>query len=176
MTGSDPTIILKDFGVVQEIVEQPKSPPTTLSQVPSTVIELIEQPKAAQIITSNIGPAGRGSTAVANAGGPIARNHLLVIINGLLYHADPLDANHAMYIIGLSLVGGIAGTPIEFATAGEVKDTLGTWIQGSVYHAGVAGALSTSALVVGARWRRRIAVAESSDQLILSFGPTILTG
>lgn len=116
------------------------------------------------------GPSGSGG-GQASAGETISGHTLVVMINGLLYEADPTNAAHGPLVVGVASQSGTTGALINFTQVGVV--TGGSFVQGQRYFAGLNGVLSTSPQAPGAVWMKSIGLAEDSTDLIVNMGPTI---
>ncbi|MBX9669379.1 MAG: hypothetical protein K2X93_17270 [Candidatus Obscuribacterales bacterium] len=107
------------------------------------------------------------------AGETISAHKVLVLVDGELFHADPTDIAHIGLIVGVSVSAANIGEEVRYLQAGEL--TGGSFAEGERYYVGLAGALSTTPLAVGAVWRKFIGVSKSTTVLVMSPGPTFKT-
>jgi hypothetical protein len=152
-------------------------------QEPS-LIEVINQPNfitvpgIAEIITIGTqgppGPPGTGAFFQVIAGEDITAFTVVVIVNGLLYQADPTNAAYGPLVAGIATIGGIAGQSINVVQEGEIDGMTGL-VTDARYYAGTNGALSTSPTVMSFAWRRSMGVAKSTTQFIILPAPSILS-
>jgi hypothetical protein len=138
-------------------VLQPPDTSVIISPGPMQILDVGTQGPA--------GPAGSGSEITGTCGITIAAGKACVLVDGLLYPADPTDVSQAGLYVGVSLTGGTMGQTITVAQLG-VATTSGL-IAGDRYFVGPSGALSTNPIAVNATWMRYIGTAQSSSTLIL---------
>lgn len=142
----------------------------------SAVIEI----NSSDIVTIDIagtqGPAGPGGVNITNsaiAGMTISSYHAVVLLNGLLYHADNSTISHANYVVGVSAQSGVSGNSIQYQCAGELSG--GSFIQNTRYFVGLDGNL-TSSIPQSPNWLKSIAIAKDNSTLVINLGQTILRG
>lgn len=111
------------------------------------------------------GPAGSGSTIDGICGADIAAGIACVLVDGLLYPADPTNSIQANLYVGISTESGLTTATITIAQLGSLTTTGLTL--GSRYFVGLSGALSTSPIASGAEWFRYVGTAQSSTELVL---------
>ena len=144
-----------------------------------TVVVVI--PSNPEVITLGVqgppgvqGLPGTGSVISATCGADIALGIAVVLIAGLLYPADPTNAAHAPYYVGVSTEAGSTTDVITVAQLGDLT-TSGLTI-GNRLFVGLLGVLSTTPVASGAAWMRYIGTAQSSTSLILVSSISIVLG
>lgn len=142
-----------------------------------TIITVIQQPRSNIVILPgptrilNIGtqgpsgPAGSGSEITGICGANISIGTACVLVDGLLYPADPTNLSQSGLYVGVALTSGTTSQSITVAQLGTVS-TSGL-SAGSRYFVGLLGILSTTPIAVGANWMRYVGTAQSSSALIL---------
>lgn len=153
------TIVLGDEStttVIQETVNTvvvPDSRPTVIIQT-----GLLQGPP---------GPPGPTGTSYITGitGENIGTYLLLVLIDGLIYKADPGDLSHVGKLIGISITAATIGNQIFYVQNGKIGGT--GLITDARYYAGPAGVLSTNPTYGGALWRKSLGVAESPSAFVI---------
>lgn len=138
------------------------------------VLEEVEDDVVVIEASGDQGPAGAPGTNYLSliAGENIDGYQVVVLIGGLLYKADPTNASHAPYVVGLSTNSALAGSVVIVAQAGLVSG--GSFTIGQLYYAGENGAISTSYRGAGFAWGKPIGVGEDTDSIVISLGITTL--
>lgn len=121
------------------------------------------------------GPTGPLATVdmSAEAGMNISSYHAVVLINGLLYHADYTDPTHADHVVGIASQSGLSGTTVNYRAGGELSG--GTFVTNSKYFVGAGGAL-TATVPQPPNWLKSMAIAKDNSTVIVELGQTILRG
>lgn len=143
----------------------------------STIITVVQQPRSNIVVlpgpTSVLslgtqgppGPPGTGSSISGVCGANITKGIIVVLVDGLLYPADPTDSTVAGLYIGVATESGMTGQTITVAQLGMI--TLSGLTAGDRYFVGLLGNLSTNPIASGATWMRYIGTAQSNSSLIL---------
>lgn len=144
------------------VVREPSTSIVTATREVLTVAAGVQGPQ---------GPPGiAGSLSASVCGENISAYQVVVLISGLLYRADSSNLSHPSFVVGVATQSGTTGGTITYIQNGEVSG--GSFIAGQRYFAGTSGALTTTAPTTG--WLKSIGVAESSSDLIVEMGPTII--
>ena len=103
------------------------------------------------------GPAGEGALTQLEAGSTIHGGRAVMAIDGLIYHPDVENVDHASQVIGVATQSGSIGTMIGVRTSGLLID--GTWVSNRVIFCGPDGVLTQTPGTTG--WL--LAVARAVD-------------
>lgn len=162
---SDPIVIIQVTEQPVEVVQQITT---------STGVPLNDTSVRSVGIQGPQGPAGPAGSSelTGTAGDTISAHKLLVLRNGLLYPADPALESDSSKVVGISITAASVGNTVAYVNGGDV--TAGSFTQDQRYYAGLAGALSTSPLALGAAWRKSIGIGKSSSVLSVNLAPSIL--
>lgn len=150
-----------------------------VAELDNTITVVVPAPP--EVITIGIqgppgvqGSPGTGSVISGICGADIALGIAVVLIAGLLYPADPTNAAHAPYYVGVSTEAGSTTDVITVAQLGDLT-TSGLTI-GNRLFVGLLGVLSTTPVSLGAAWLRYVGTAQSSTSLILVSSISIILG
>jgi hypothetical protein len=112
------------------------------------------------------GPQGLSAAQfLAECGVTISSGTVVVMVNGLLYPADPTNPDHAALVVGISTQAGAQGMMISVYSSGELTGE--SLVQGSRYYVGLNGALTTTAIAPGATWAKCVGLAATSSTLVI---------
>ena len=118
------------------------------------------------------GEPGAGISGSALTGEDIIIYRVVALVGGFMYHADPTNINHAGKVIGVASQSCSSGGLCTYQQVNELSG--GSFSSGSLYWAGLTGALSTSPTPPGGVWKQRIGVAKSPGVLLINLGEPVL--
>ena len=118
------------------------------------------------------GPAG-GLTLSKIATESISGQRVLIAVgDNNVDYPDLTNAAHSELILGLSANAGLAGSPINVQTTGEIVENYWTWNVGPVF-CGQQGQL-TQTPPANSKWLRQIGVAVAADKILVQLRPPTL--
>lgn len=142
-----------------------------------TLIEIQEQPVAIISVGTQgpqgiQGPAGSGGgSSSATAGATIFSGRAVVIIDDLMYPADPTNTTHGAAVVGIANQSGIAGATLTYIGAGLISG-LSSYTANLRYFIGLSGVLSTAAEAPGAVWTKLMGFSQTTTDFLVNMETT----